>query len=128
MKLTRIAGLWSTRWREPSTCEACGGARYTPETLAVKFRGRTIADVLAMTVEAALELFAEVPKIRRVLQTLHDVGLGYIPLGQAALWVAVAAAIVSAADYFRRFNLFVGPSPADLRPPGERRATDRKVG
>ncbi|HWE40466.1 MAG TPA: excinuclease ABC subunit UvrA, partial [Isosphaeraceae bacterium] len=66
------------------TCEACGGTRYTPETLAVKFRGRTIADVLSMTVEAALELFAGVPKIRRVLQTLHDVGLGYIPLGQAA--------------------------------------------
>jgi excinuclease ABC subunit A len=66
------------------TCEACGGSRYTPETLAVKFRGRTIADVLAMTVEAALELFASVPKIRRVLQTLDDVGLGYIPLGQAA--------------------------------------------
>jgi excinuclease ABC subunit A len=66
------------------TCEACGGSRYTPETLAVKFRGRTIADVLAMTVEAALELFAGVPKIRRVLQTLHDVGLGYVPLGQAA--------------------------------------------
>jgi excinuclease ABC subunit A len=66
------------------TCEACGGTRYTPETLAVKFRGRTIADVLAMNVDAALELFASVPKIRRVLQTLHDVGLGYIPLGQAA--------------------------------------------
>jgi excinuclease ABC subunit A len=66
------------------TCETCGGSRYTPETLAVKFRGRTIADVLAMTVDAALELMASVPKIRRVLQTLHDVGLGYIPLGQAA--------------------------------------------
>ena len=66
------------------TCEACGGSRYTPETLAVKFRGKTIADVLAMTVDAALELLASVPKIRRVLQTLHDVGLGYIPLGQAA--------------------------------------------
>ena len=47
------------------TCEACGGSRYTPETLAVKFRGKTIADVLAMTVDAALELFASVPKIRR---------------------------------------------------------------
>ena len=66
------------------TCDACGGARYTPETLAVKFHGKTIADVLNMSVEAALELFANVPRIRRILQTLHDVGLGYIPLGQAA--------------------------------------------
>ncbi|HMB08638.1 MAG TPA: excinuclease ABC subunit A, partial [Isosphaeraceae bacterium] len=66
------------------TCESCGGSRYTPETLAVKFRGKTVADVLDMPVEAALALFASVPKIRRVLQTLHDVGLGYIPLGQAA--------------------------------------------
>jgi CDP-diacylglycerol--glycerol-3-phosphate 3-phosphatidyltransferase len=49
-------------------------------------------------------------------------------LGQVALWVAAAAALVSAADYFRRFNLFLGPRPAEIRPPGERRATDRKVG
>ncbi len=66
------------------TCDACGGARYTAETLAVKFHGRTIADVLAMSVEAALELFANVPRIRKILQTLFDVGLGYIPLGQSA--------------------------------------------
>ncbi len=66
------------------TCEACGGSRYTAETLAVKYRGRTIADVLDMKVDAALELFAGVPKIRRILQTLHDVGLGYVALGQAA--------------------------------------------
>ena len=66
------------------TCDACGGARYTPETLAVKFHGKTIADVLDMSVDGALELFASVPRIRRILQTLHDVGLGYIPLGQAA--------------------------------------------
>src|SRR5437763_14669017 len=52
--------------------------------MAVKFRGLTIADVLAMTVDSALDLFASVPKIRRVLQTLHDVGLGYVPLGQSA--------------------------------------------
>jgi len=66
------------------TCEACGGTRYTAETLAVKFRGKTVSDVLAMSVDAALDLFSSVPKIRKVLQTLHDVGLGYVPLGQAA--------------------------------------------
>jgi excinuclease ABC subunit A len=66
------------------TCEVCGGARFTAETLAVTFHGRTIADVLNMSVAAALDLFANVPRIRRILQTLHDVGLGYIPLGQAA--------------------------------------------
>lgn len=66
------------------TCDSCGGTRYTPETLAVKFRGKTIADVLEMSIDSALELFGGVPKIRRVMQTLHDVGLGYVPLGQAA--------------------------------------------
>jgi excinuclease ABC subunit A len=66
------------------TCEACGGARYTAETLLVKFRGKSIADVLAMKVEAALELFSSQSKIKRILQTLDDVGLGYLPLGQAA--------------------------------------------
>ena len=52
------------------TCDACGGTRYTPETLAVKFHGKTIADVLDMSVDAALELFGNVPKIRQILQTL----------------------------------------------------------
>ncbi len=66
------------------TCDACGGSRYTPETLAVTFHGRTIADVLAMSVAAALDLFANVPRVRRILQTLTDVGLGYVSLGQAA--------------------------------------------
>ncbi len=66
------------------TCDACGGARFTPEVLAIKFHGKTIADVLDMSVDGALELFGSVPRIRRTLQTLHDVGLGYIPLGQAA--------------------------------------------
>ena len=65
-------------------CDACHGRRFTPETLAVTFRGKTIADVLDMKVDAALDLFASVPKVRRVLQTLHDVGLGYLPLGQSA--------------------------------------------
>jgi excinuclease ABC subunit A len=66
------------------TCDACGGARYTTETLAVRFHGKTIADVLNMSVSAALELFANVPRIRRILQTLSDVGLGYLRLGQSA--------------------------------------------
>ncbi len=66
------------------TCDACGGARYTPELLGVKFHGKSIADVLDMSVDGALELFDSVPRIRRILQTLHDVGLGYVPLGQAA--------------------------------------------
>jgi excinuclease ABC subunit A len=65
-------------------CEACGGRRYTAETLAVKFRGKTIADVLNMTVDSALDLFESIPKIARTLRTLRDVGLGYVPLGQSA--------------------------------------------
>ncbi|MEO6811540.1 MAG: excinuclease ABC subunit UvrA, partial [Isosphaeraceae bacterium] len=65
-------------------CDACQGARYTRETLSVQFHGRSIADVLNMNVDAALELFAGVPKIKRVLQTLSDVGLGYVALGQSA--------------------------------------------
>ncbi len=65
-------------------CDACGGARYTAETLAVAFHGKTIADVLNLSVAGALELFANVPRIRRILKTLDDVGLGYISLGQAA--------------------------------------------
>ncbi len=65
-------------------CDACHGRRFTPETLAVKFRGRTISDVLAMSIDEALALFEAVPKVRKVLQTLHDVGLGYVPLGQPA--------------------------------------------
>jgi excinuclease ABC subunit A len=65
------------------TCEACHGARYGLDTLAVKFRGQSIADVLAMKIDAALEIFAGVPKVRRILRTLHDVGLGYVSLGQA---------------------------------------------
>ncbi len=66
------------------TCDACGGTRYTAETLAVRFHGKSIADVLDMSVAAALELFANIPRIRRILQTLADVGLGYLSLGQSA--------------------------------------------
>jgi excinuclease ABC subunit A len=66
------------------TCEVCEGKRYNPETLAVRFKGHSIADVLEMRVHQALELFANVPKIKRVMQTLEDVGLGYLSLGQPA--------------------------------------------
>ncbi len=65
-------------------CEECGGSRYNRETLEILWRGHTIADVLDMPVETALEFFANQPKIARVLQTLYDVGLGYIRLGQPA--------------------------------------------
>src|SRR5579859_3697905 len=65
-------------------CETCKGARYSRETLEVRFKGRSIADVLEMSVEEALRFFAKIPKIRRRLQTLHDVGLDYIKLGQPA--------------------------------------------
>jgi excinuclease ABC subunit A len=65
-------------------CETCKGKRYNRETLEVRFKGKSIADVLDMSVEEALEFFAKIPKIRRRLQTLHDVGLDYIRLGQPA--------------------------------------------
>jgi excinuclease ABC subunit A len=65
-------------------CETCKGARYNRETLEVKFKGKSIADVLDMSVEDALQFFSKIPKIRRRLQTLHDVGLDYIKLGQPA--------------------------------------------
>jgi excinuclease ABC subunit A len=65
-------------------CEQCNGKRYNRETLEVRFKGRTIADVLDMTVEEALGFFTHIPKIRRRLQALHDVGLDYIRLGQPA--------------------------------------------
>ncbi len=65
-------------------CEECGGRRYNRETLEVTWRGHTIANVLEMPVEEALEFFSNQPKIARILQTLHDVGLSYIRLGQSA--------------------------------------------
>jgi excinuclease ABC subunit A len=65
-------------------CETCHGRRYNRETLQVRFKGKAIADVLEMSVEEALQFFAKIPKIRRKLQTLHDVGLDYIKLGQPA--------------------------------------------
>ena len=65
-------------------CETCKGARYNRETLEVRFKGKNISEVLDMSVEEALAFFAKIPKIRRKLQTLHDVGLDYIRLGQPA--------------------------------------------
>lgn len=65
-------------------CEVCGGKRYNRETLEVKYKGKTIADVLDMTVEEALKFFAPLPKLARKLQTLYDVGLVYIRLGQSS--------------------------------------------
>jgi excinuclease ABC subunit A len=65
-------------------CETCKGKRYNRETLEVRFKGKTIADVLEMSVEEALKFFSKIPKIRRRLQTLHDVGLDYMTLGQPA--------------------------------------------
>jgi excinuclease ABC subunit A len=66
-------------------CRECNGQRFNRETLAVKYKGATIADVLDMDVQDALEFFANHPKISRILQTLHDVGLDYVKLGQSAL-------------------------------------------
>ena len=63
-------------------CEVCKGKRYNRETLEVKFKDKNISDVLDMTVEEGLEFFENIPKIRRKLQTLYDVGLGYIKIGQ----------------------------------------------
>jgi excinuclease ABC subunit A len=65
-------------------CETCKGKRYNRETLEVRFKGKTIADILEMSVEEALAFFDKIPKVRRRLQTLHDVGLDYMTLGQPA--------------------------------------------
>ncbi len=65
-------------------CEVCKGKRYNRETLQVKYKGKNISDVLDMTVEEALEFFENIPRIQRKIQTLYDVGLGYIKLGQSS--------------------------------------------
>jgi len=65
-------------------CESCGGKRYNRETLQVMYRGKNVYDMLEMTVDEALEFFTNIPQLKRKLQTLHDVGLGYIRLGQPA--------------------------------------------
>jgi excinuclease ABC subunit A len=65
-------------------CDECKGRRYNRETLQVKYKGKSISDILDMDVQTALEFFDNVPRVRRILQTLHDVGLDYIKLGQPA--------------------------------------------
>ncbi len=67
------------------TCEQCKGRRYNRETLEIRYRGKNIADILAMTVEEALDFFQNIPPIQRRLQTVYDVGLGYITLGQSSV-------------------------------------------
>ncbi|MCB0020490.1 MAG: ATP-binding cassette domain-containing protein, partial [Anaerolineales bacterium] len=67
------------------TCQECGGARYNRQTLEIAYKGYTISDVLNLDVQEALDLFAAHPKVNRMLQTLHDVGLDYLKLGQSAL-------------------------------------------
>lgn len=66
------------------TCEECGGHRYNNETLEIKYKGKSISDVLDMTIEQALEFFGNLPQIKNKIQALYDVGLGYIKLGQPA--------------------------------------------
>ena len=65
-------------------CEVCKGKRYNRETLEIKYKGKSIYDVLEMTVEEGVEFFKNIPKIQRKLQTLFDVGLGYVKIGQPA--------------------------------------------
>ena len=65
-------------------CEICGGKRYNRETLEVKYKGKSISDVLDMTVEEALDFFSNLPKLKQKLQTLYDVGLSYVKLGQSS--------------------------------------------
>jgi excinuclease ABC subunit A len=65
-------------------CPSCQGKRYNRETLEVRYRGKSIADVLNMTIEQAVEFFENIPTIRHKIKTLHEVGLGYVALGQAS--------------------------------------------
>lgn len=87
-------------------CEVCKGARYNRETLEVRYKGKTIADVLDMRVEEAVEFFSAIPKIHRKLQTLYDVGLGYIKLGQPATQLSGGEAqrVKLATELSRRSN------------------------
>ncbi|CAG5091950.1 Excinuclease ATPase subunit-like protein, UvrA [Thermobacillus xylanilyticus] len=87
-------------------CEVCKGRRYNRETLEVKYKGKNIAEVLEMTVEDAVEFFRNIPRIHRRLQTLLDVGLGYIKLGQPATTLSGGEAqrVKLASELYRRSN------------------------
>jgi len=87
-------------------CEVCRGKRYNRETLDIKYRGKSIADVLDMRVDEALEFFKNLPRIRRKLETLNDVGLGYIKLGQPATTLSGGEAqrVKLATELARRSN------------------------
>ncbi|WP_077301218.1 excinuclease ABC subunit UvrA [Virgibacillus pantothenticus] len=87
-------------------CEVCHGSRYNRETLEVKYKGKNISEVLGLTIEEALEFFANIPKIKRKLQTIFDVGLGYIKLGQPATTLSGGEAqrVKLASELHRRSN------------------------
>ncbi|SFD96434.1 excinuclease ABC subunit A [Lentibacillus persicus] len=87
-------------------CEVCNGKRYNRDTLEVKYKGKSIADVLGMTIEEALDFFENIPKIKRKLQTVYDVGLGYIKLGQPATTLSGGEAqrVKLASELHRRSN------------------------
>ncbi len=87
-------------------CEVCRGKRYNRETLEIKYKGKTIADVLDMRVDEALEFFRNIPRIKRRLETLYDVGLGYIKLGQPATTLSGGEAqrVKLATELSRRSN------------------------
>ena len=97
-------------------CEACKGKRYNRETLEVKYKGKTIADVLDMTVEEALEFFENIPTIYPKMKTLYDVGLGYIKLGQSATTLSGGEAqrVKLASELYKRITektLFIFDEP-----------------
>ncbi|MCJ7840208.1 excinuclease ABC subunit UvrA [Lederbergia sp. NSJ-179] len=87
-------------------CEVCHGSRYNRETLEVKYKGKNIADILDMTIEDGLDFFANIPKIKRKLQTIVDVGLGYMKLGQPATTLSGGEAqrVKLASELHRRSN------------------------